>query len=211
MTQSLIHDLKSPLQSLQIFSKNIQVRSAEDAFLFQAMDRLKKLIQDLAHKNRPQTALLEGIRISSLDELICEFEHRDFKVSWVRKSTEMSRIALDGRLVRLFQNLFENSVEAGASRIHIEVKQRQDQLFLQVSDNGQGVPSEVADQLGKKPMQSQKYQGSGQGLFLLCEELRCHQIDVRFFSEIDQGMMVQIKVPQSYLSAYLATLFEIQA
>lgn len=204
MTQSLIHDLKSPLQSLQIFSKNVQVRFAEDVFLFQAIDRLQKLIRDLAQKNQAKASSIEiPSELYSLDEFICEFEHRDARIQWIRQSREMTQIFLDGRLIRLLQNIFENSLEAESTRICIEAKEGKSRLLLQISDNGRGITTEKAQRLGREPLISQKPNGSGQGLFLLCEELRQYKIDARFFSATGEGMMVQIEVPRSYLATFL--------
>lgn len=204
MVQSLSHDLKAPLQSLLIFAKGAVASDDQLFFLSQAIDRLKELIHNLNSKNDHQSD--EGSpreRVYNLNDLISEYEHRDQKIFWLRRASDISKIKLDQKLLRLLQNIFENAIESQASRISIEAKFQSAGLLLQIMDNGVGVPRDIVAKLGHAAVPSCKTNGSGKGLFLICTELRRQQVAVKFFSEKEQGTLVQIEIPETYLSSFL--------
>lgn len=207
LTKGLIHDLKSPLQALEMLSQILNLETESGTFLSHAILRLQSLVKELNDQSVQEKAdsrnHSKATRVQTLNDLISEFEHREPQILWIRSRQEVEGISLDLRLSRLFQNLFENAIEAQATRLHLDIKLKQTGMLIQVSDNGVGLSSEQAQFLGQQPLVSSKKNGSGKGLFLLLQELKKYQIEVKFFSELNEGMIVQISIPENYLTSFL--------
>ena len=73
-------------------------------------------------------------------------------------------------LVRVLSTLFQNSIEAAENadvKLRVEVAVTDDKLSLIVSDNGPGIPLDLADRIFQ-PFVSSKESGHGLGLALAC-------------------------------------------
>jgi len=70
-----------------------------------------------------------------------------------------------GLIRRTLGNLAANSIEAGASSLKISGKVILEHFFVTLEDNGSGVPPEILDSLGKRPVTAGKEEGNGLGVF----------------------------------------------
>lgn len=108
----------------------------------------------------------------------------------------------------IIQPLVENAIKYGDFKkketkgiVHIEIKQKsEDQISIQVSDNGVGVESERIKDLGERVVKSSK-DGSGSALFNIKERLTAlysQDAQFRVDSESGKGTRVQITLPVEY-------------
>jgi signal transduction histidine kinase len=77
------------------------------------------------------------------------------------------------RLVRLFENLFRNSVEHGGRDVTVEVGTLEAEAGFYVQDDGPGVPESVRDDLFERGVSTNE-DGTGFGLAIVAEIAEAH-------------------------------------
>lgn len=81
-------------------------------------------------------------------------------------------IVADRALAQALVNLFDNAMEAGASRVALLALRDGDEIRLTVSDDGRGFPPDILANVGKPYQSSKTRRGAGLGLFLATNVLR---------------------------------------
>lgn len=82
------------------------------------------------------------------------------------------RIAADRTLAQVIGNLLDNAAEAGASNITLGAQATEDDLLIEVSDDGPGFDAAMLVTLGKPYNSTRDRQGAGLGLFLAVNVMR---------------------------------------
>ena len=99
-------------------------------------------------------------------------------------------------LMRVFQNLFKNSLEAGASRVTITLVRRDDHVEMTVADNGAGMDAERL----KRALHggfSSKTNGTGLGLSICRHLVGTHGASFTVVSAPGQGTTVRLSFPSA--------------
>ena len=99
-------------------------------------------------------------------------------------------------LMRVFQNLFKNSLEAGASRVTITLVRRDDHVEMTVADNGAGMDAERL----KRALHggfSSKTNGTGLGLSICRHLVGTHGATFTVVSAPGQGTTVRLSFPSA--------------
>jgi signal transduction histidine kinase len=97
-------------------------------------------------------------------------------------------------LMRVMQNLFKNSLEAGATRLTVAFTRRGDQIELSLADNGAGMDSECV----KRALHggySSKASGTGLGLSICRHLAGTHGATFALESTVSQGTTVRLVFP----------------
>jgi signal transduction histidine kinase len=97
-------------------------------------------------------------------------------------------------LMRVFQNLFKNSLEAGATRVNVSVARADHHFEVAVADNGTGMASDAV----KKALRggfSNKDNGTGLGLSICRHLLGTHGATLALESKAGQGTTVRLVFP----------------
>ncbi len=97
-------------------------------------------------------------------------------------------------LMRVFQNLFKNSLEAGATRLAVTFSNRGDLLELSIADNGAGMNAELV----KRALHggfSSKASGTGLGLSICRHLAGTHGADFMLESNPGVGTTVKLVFP----------------
>lgn len=97
-------------------------------------------------------------------------------------------------LMRIFQNLFKNSLEAGATRLSVALAEKGEQIELSVSDNGAGMD---ADRV-KRALHggfSSKASGTGLGLSICRHLAGTHGATFGLESTLGKGTTVRLVFP----------------
>lgn len=124
---------------------------------------------------------------------------------------------LDDCIVKLvLQPILENAINYGVremddcGKIHIRGWKEQENIFIQVSDNGMGIPEEEIDLLLKDTNREHK-KGSGVGLINVNNRLRLlfgEPYGLQIESELDEGTTVTVIIPEIVYSEENRRKFE---
>jgi signal transduction histidine kinase len=143
------------------------------------MDRAGKAEVDI-NQNVESTIALFGFRFKSGVELIKTY------------AADLPKVCgQGGQLNQVWTNLIDNALDAiemekdrtEPGQLRIETKQELDQILVEITDNGPGIPDTVASKIFD-PFFTTKEQGDGTGLGLdtVYRIIRQHEGDIRFQS-----------------------------
>ena len=97
-------------------------------------------------------------------------------------------------LMRVFQNMFKNALEAGADRIDVEVARAGRTIELSISDNGAGMDADGVRRALKGGFSSKK-NGTGLGLSICRHLLGTHGATMTLESTPGEGSVVRMVFP----------------
>jgi signal transduction histidine kinase len=97
-------------------------------------------------------------------------------------------------LMRVFQNMFKNALEAGADRIAVEVARAGRTIELTISDNGAGMDDDAMRRALKGGFSSKK-NGTGLGLSICRHLLGAHGATMTLESTPGEGSVVRLAFP----------------
>jgi signal transduction histidine kinase len=96
------------------------------------------------------------------------------------------------QLMRVFQNLIKNALEAGSTRITVDVAMVDNFLEVTVSDNGKGMTPEVCEKI-KQGFYTNKEHGLGLGLKICHHVLKSHGASLVIKSNDGHGTVALIR------------------
>jgi two-component system sensor histidine kinase RegB len=179
MASQAAHELSTPLATMIVIAsefdqKRLSNTQKESVILLQ--EQLKRC-QDILHDMRitaiqPKTT--KAIVFSQfLNQAINLWEkHRQYPEINViiEKNTVIAKESIihDKMIEQIIWNILDNAVEAEANKISLTyyLDHHKSCIVLQIQDNGEGMPVELYDKVGKQPLISQKDYHQGTAIYL---------------------------------------------
>ena len=109
-------------------------------------------------------------------------------------------IELEGdrdQLYRVFNNLGQNALQAGASTVEITAVRENGRLVLEVADNGPGLSPRARENIFQPFKGSTTAGGTGLGLAIARELLRAHGGEIRLKETTAEGTCFRLELPLS--------------
>ncbi len=98
-------------------------------------------------------------------------------------------------LFRVLNNLGQNAIEAGASRVEVSAEQIDGRVRVTVSDNGPGLPPRAHQQLFQPFTGSARPGGTGLGLAIARDLVRAHGGEIRLEHSTADGTSFRFELP----------------
>ncbi len=178
------HDMKGPLSSLMALHRLVALEFGHDPKVMEyfnhyhaTVERLNITVLDLLNLSRVKKSVpqLKQVNLRNMVQdclqSLCHLP--DFyKITFTIRIEIKENILIEERLLQtIAQNLLENAIKYGSEtspKVLICIKQQDDQLLLEVSDNGIGIPEEaqahIFDMFYRATTRST---GTGLGLYIL--------------------------------------------
>jgi signal transduction histidine kinase len=216
---SVTHELKSPIASLQLYLETLQMRKLDTERreeFYRVMEaelgRLDQLISQLLEVGRldaiGQESEPEDIDLATLLRKCAETAcaHHKCSIDDVF-SFDLQPAVINGRrlvLEMIFRNLLDNAIKYGAESptvdVRVEVKSR-GRVVTRISDNGQGVEPEIRKKIfrmfyrgGSELERTQK--GTGLGLYIVRTLAHMLKGQVNVHDQADgQGSTFEVELP----------------
>lgn len=216
------HQLRTPLSAINWYSELLRDGAAgklskqQKEFvdeIFLGNQRMVKLVNELLNVSRidfgnfsiePSDVDIVEITHSVVKELTPKIVEKNLKVEEKYGSKEIIYFA-DPNIFRiLVQNLISNSVkytpEKGKVVVIVEEKPLEQQLYIEVTDNGYGIPEGEQDRIFSKLFRADNVKemdtvGTGLGLYVLKSIVEESGGEVDFTSKLGEGTTFWIKLP----------------
>ncbi len=202
---NVTHELKSPLASIQMYLETFQNRdvpaSKQDEFISIMMKDTRRLesqintILELSGLEEPKNIFNpEPFWAEDLVRTLCEEAADALKLPQEGYKVEgdgacMCRVD-ENALRVVFMNLFDNAVKysVGEVRISVTMSHTNKRFYVDVTDNGIGIPKSSGKEVFKKFRrlyypEVPSVKGTGLGLYRVKEIIRFHRGRVRVISE----------------------------
>lgn len=167
------HQLRTPLTALLMrldeiaATDDLEVAREEALIAIGQIERLTGVVDDLLARSRHSD---EPGGTVSLDSVLATLQ-REYQPAFARARRSVRvlgerglRVEAAGSAVaQIVSTMFENSLQHGRGTVSVEVRRSGPSVILQVSDQGDGVPVELAPRIFERAVSSS---GSGLGLAL---------------------------------------------
>lgn len=196
LTASIAHEIRNPLGAIshaaQLLDEAPSLKKDDQRLLsiiHSHSDRVNAIIETILELSRRKPTRLETISIGSLIE-----QCRTDRTLALQEKTEVIDVSLGtqfhisvdiNQLQQVLHNLIENGLRyshqaTGSAAVSVKTGVLNDtsQFYLDIKDNGQGIPAEKHDQLFE-PFYTSEPTGTGLGLYIakeLCEANRINLV-----------------------------------
>lgn len=113
----------------------------------------------------------------------------------VKGSKDVAITGVRYEIVRALQNLLKNALEAGATRVTVNITQAAGRAVLSVADNGSGLPPELMETILLKPVVSTKPHGTGLGLTICRHIAAAHNAVMKVEANRGGGTVFSLDFP----------------
>ncbi len=216
---SVSHEFKTPLTSIKALTERLQEGKVKApakmkqyfSVISQDTDKLTRLVRNILDFSKIEEGKKEYDFIETdVAQLIAQ-EVKHFKKEVVPKGLEIhTQIADDVPLLSLdkeaisqaFNNLLDNAVKFSPDKkeIQVRVKRDEDNVIIEVEDEGVGIPQNALDKIFDKFYQSRSalqhsVKGTGLGLTLAKHIIEAHGGRISVQSQVGQGSTFSLIFP----------------
>lgn len=210
LARTIAHEVRNPLTNITLALEQLQDEiegKVEDADLYTDMirrnaERVGKLITDLLNSSKPKDVSLKSQSLhkvvgEALDLIRDRINLQEMQVQ-EEYDEQIPDLPLDQDLLKVaLVNLFINAIEAmkpGEGQLRLSTSRRDQHIFLNISDNGIGIPQENISQLFE-PFFTAKKEGTGLGLTTVQNIVHSHGGHIDVHSQQGQGTTFSLLFP----------------
>jgi len=202
MASQLAHDFQS-------FITLVKLQTKGNEALRQHASHMEKMVKDLLNYTRPKDLRLTTVNINLLIDMSLDLIELPPYISVEKHYSEsVPQISVDvDQMRRVFVNLFENSIKSiheKRGRLKISTRplrplstfRRNTWLYLEILDDGEGIPEEFLDKIFDPFFTTRKKEGgSGMGLAIVKQIITSHQGSIDVTSKLGKGTIFNIRLP----------------
>lgn len=209
MASTIIHDFKNPITAIQLSAELIAHKHHDDPtqnrtrIIIQQAQRIVTMVQELLDFARENFNLKKEIQtVAELFEQFHSLNEDFFEQSGVKvvMNPISSKIEVDsGRLLRVFQNLVTNAIEAmhGKGDLTISARENGEWVEIRIQDTGPGIPEEIRNSLFEPFVTFGKKDGTGLGMAIVKAIVEAHRGQIFFETETGKGTTFFVRLPKS--------------
>ncbi|HIE33163.1 MAG TPA: HAMP domain-containing protein [Thermodesulfobacteriaceae bacterium] len=210
VARRIAHEVKNPLTPIQLSAQRLRRKlsgklSPEDGeILFRCTTTIENQVEELKHLVNEFSAFarLPGLKLEENDlttvirETIALYEEAHREIEFRFEAGKVPPFLFDrDQMKRVLLNLFDNAISAlsGKGMIEVRLYREGEWVFLEVTDNGPGIPSELKARLFE-PYASGKG-STGLGLAIVNSIVQGHGGEVRAEDHQPHGARFIVKLP----------------
>jgi len=210
MAKQVAHEIKNPLTPMRLTVQSFQHKfdpSDPDVLkkvneytktLIQQIDTMSSIASAFSDFAKMPAQKLEVLNVVEVVELALDiFPESDIK--FISKKSEIIANFDRSQLIRIITNLVKNAVQSipenRPPKISIHLYSEQNDVVIEVHDNGIGVPKEIEDRIFE-PKFTTKTSGMGLGLPMIKNMIDTYNGRINFSSIIDKGSQFTVRFPK---------------
>ncbi len=210
LSSSIAHELRNPLTSIKAFVDLIPLKIQDENFKRELMriipseiKRLDDLVGSLLDYSKPKKTRPERILLSEvLSEVLVLLKQKlqTDRIEVVLKSTDLYLYVDKSQIKQILINIILNSIDAIEFEGIIEINARSSNqhTYINIKDNGKGVPEEILSKLFD-PFFTSKKTGYGIGLSVTDRLIKDNGGRINLTSEEGIGTAVEIILPSDIM------------
>ncbi len=209
MMAGVLHDLKTPMTVVSWYADmmaeidNEEERKAFTDLIRRQFDLMNGMTREvLAFARGESNLLIRKVYLSRfLEEITKQLEHelagRNIEIKLDAEYKGLAHFD-ENKMMRVMHNLARNAMQAMPSggEICIKTFETDNEVVLELKDNGPGIPSEMQGRLFDPCTPAGKKTGTGLGLAIVKKIIDEHDGHIKFLSTPNKGTCFQIKLPK---------------
>jgi two-component system, NtrC family, nitrogen regulation sensor histidine kinase NtrY len=213
MARQVAHEIKNPLTPMKLSVQYLQhawnskTPGWENRLqkftntMIEQIDALSKIATEFSDFAKMPSTKPENVDISDLIQNVISLfkNYENITIRVIEKSDQRLKVLADkDQLMRAFNNLLKNSVQAigrkKEGKIRIETKRLDGHCIIEMTDNGGGIPEEIAGKIFS-PNFTTKSGGMGLGLAIVKSIIVNSGGDIDYISHPGEGTTFIIQLP----------------
>jgi signal transduction histidine kinase len=213
LTSGVAHEIKNPLNAMNLHLEVLKAHVDEDnvdarrsvEIIASEITRLNRVVNTFLDFTRPVDLNLQNIDLSTLVEETgrlfepqARTKHVQFHVSHPQEALFVrgDRDLLKQALLNIITNALEVVTSDGV--VEIELSREADDCLLRVTDNGEGIPTDIQDKIFQLYFTTKgKGRGTGIGLAMTFRIVQLHNGAIWFESEPGRGTTFWMRFPRA--------------
>ena len=207
LASGLAHEIANPIAPIKVMTQLLPSRFHNEAFIneftrtvLRETSRMETLVERLRRLSRPISrdrvpVDLRIILTETFEVMEALFADREVILSLHLCDVPLFISGDANELHELFLNLLTNAAEASSEtgQVILEARSETGNAWVQVSDNGGGIPVAIAERIFE-PFVSSKGRGSGLGLAICSGIIERHQGTIEAFNHAN-GASFAVRIP----------------
>ena len=218
IASTLAHDMRGPLTAIINRAELLRIMTEggekdelvdqEIAAIEQSVRRVNSMIQELLEFVSGREVVLEQ-SVTVVEDLMAPvaaesqmaLQHSGIEWSFLMQGGENKLLVDRHRFSRIIENIINNARDAllssntASPKVSLHVSTDESHLILSISDNGPGIPQDVANSLFQPYATAGKAQGHGLGLAIVRNLVTANGGSVSLDSTVECGSSFIIKLP----------------
>lgn len=203
LAAGIAHEIRNPLTAIKGFTQLLkEERQGEFAdVILTELERIEEIVNDLLVLAKPQIAEMEETNLITVVKSV---------ITLLNSQAVMENILIElsntlpefhvkcerDKIKQVLINIIKNSIEAMPSggKINVDIRQENNFVIISVEDEGIGIPEERLAKLGE-PFYSTKEKGTGLGIMICKKIIKNHGGNMYINSKENEGTTVKILLP----------------
>lgn len=210
ITGGVAHEIKNPLNAISLRLDLLRARLGEPEeelvgeidILSKEVRRLDRVVKTFLDFSRPVNVKLTEVDLVDIAREVADLTTPQAGLAnihvWFEAAAVTTPIRGDADMLKqAILNLVLNSIEAmkNGGNLWLRVSKEQNQVVLNVSDDGPGIPPEARDKVFQLYFTT-KLRGSGIGLAMTYRAVQLHNGTISFSTELGRGTAFQMQFPE---------------
>jgi signal transduction histidine kinase len=211
-TSMIVHDLKNSIGSIEVAIETIESDLDDREFLVkmlaavkdsarEGMAYMKDILDFTGNKKAERTTLAVKSLLALIEKRISPILKKMNVKLKVDSPENLSFAADKEKLYRAISNLIKNAAEAFAGKnisspeVCLALTQDEKNIYIKVSDNGPGIPEDIAGNIFTPFVTSGKVTGTGLGLAIVKQIIEAHDGEITLETS-SSGTTFNITIPK---------------
>jgi len=207
LAAGMAHEIKNPLASIKAMTQIMPENSGDGEFLAKyaemvprQLDRINSILENLLRAGRAPKLERKSVNVNEILQEVLDLNAnlcRKQDIELIHHLGDLPPIQADpDQLQQVFVNLVLNAMQAmpGGGRLEVTSRFEEEQIIIQVSDTGMGIPPDKLDKIFN-PFYTLKEKGTGLGLFTAFRIVQEHGGTIDVKSREGEGTSFTIYLP----------------
>ncbi len=208
MAYTILHDINNPLTIIKNCTDLMRMEGDKEMLgyagrISSEFDRIMDMISDLVEfiKKGSSRLNLSPQKLSNIIRDYCKKEKKVFLENKIRIELKLNyneSIRVDkNKIIRIFQNLLNNSKDAVARNGKITITTQKNDNFAEiiVSDTGKGMNKKTKENIFEPFFTGKRKSGLGLGMYIVKQLIQQHNGTIEVESAVRKGTTFTIKLP----------------
>lgn len=195
--QNLVHDLKTPLTSMQALAGVIELMGVDEKVktyvgkITDSIDSLNKMISEILYENKKSPVTTEELFEYILTQ-ISTYRYANkiiYNNEIPNKTVSVNKIRFSRAMINLIDNSF-NAINEYNGNIYLRIKYEKPYITIIINDNGIGIEQNVIDKIWNEGFSTRD--STGLGLRFIKSVIENHNGHIEISSIVGKGTKVKV-------------------